>query len=305
MVCCASYWQRHSVDEAGVVGVQLQKLLFFLSAMTALTLLAMEMTTALAAASALMLYAIGLIGAQKRDIRYLWTYGFVSILIIVLSLIGGLVLVGLLTVNMSHAEHTAPRTWMVQHGMATMTSRTATSLPLATPHGTLPHSSQHGVFEFTEGRNTKVHPELAVLAPHKRGIEYDECEITAFGWGMLALGSLLGLLLFAIKIKTIALAFRMRRMLVALAAQRLPVTVPSVGTSSAAAAICNAANACPKTAGPAPATRRECERCTFVNVAGPTRCAMCDSPLPLVTAPAQWSGVPKVYVAGQFPMNQL
>jgi hypothetical protein len=29
--------------------------------------------------SALMLYAIGLIGAQKRDVRYLWTYGFVSV----------------------------------------------------------------------------------------------------------------------------------------------------------------------------------------------------------------------------------
>jgi len=314
-VCCATYWQRHSIDEAGVVGVQLQKLLFFLSAMTIISLFSMETATMLAGASALMLYAIGLVGAQKRDIRYLRAYGVVSILIIVLTCIAGLVLVGMMTVNPPpmNEEGFHPRNFMKQHGMGVELPRTFTTLP----RGAIPASTlQHGVYDASLTRNTKIHPELAVLAPHNKRQDVqtadlqENCDfqVTPFGWAMLALGSLVALLMFVIKIKTIALAFRMRRMLVSLAAQRLPVTMSTMPTSAAAAAICNSSNVCtskPMMAS-VPETRRECERCTFVNVAATARCAMCDSPLPLAAAPVHVNGAPKIYVAGSYvPMNQV
>jgi len=296
---------RHSIDEAGVVGVQLQKLLFFLSAMTIISLFSMETATMLAGASALMLYAIGLVGAQKRDIRYLRAYGVVSILIIVLTCIAGLVLVAMMSAQAPpNDEGFHPRNFMKQHGMATEQPRTFTTLP----RGAFP-ASTYDASAVTATRNNKIHPELAVLAPHnKRQADFPEQEcdfqVTSFGWAMLALGSLVALLMFVIKIKTIALAFRMRRMLVALAAQRLPVTMSTMPTSAAAAAICNASK--PVTMAQVPETRRECERCTFVNVAATARCAMCDSPLPLAAAPVHVNGAPKIYVAGTYvPLNQV
>jgi len=294
-----------------VTGVKLQKLLFFLSAMTIISLASMETATMLAGASALMLYAIGLIGAQKRDIRYLWTYGFVSILIIVLTCIGGLVLVGMMAMNPPADHDSHQKNFMMSHGMATLQPRTFTHTLTAD----VAASTQHGVYtafdasKVTATRNGKIHPELAVLAPHKRDVQPDqECDfqITGFGWGMIALGSILALLMFVIKIKTIVLAFRMRRMLVAIAGQRLPVTMSTVptGASAAAAAICNASK--PVMAQVPAETRPQCERCTFVNVAGPSRCAMCDSPLPLAAAPVHVNGAPKIYVAGTYvPMNQI
>lgn len=114
----------------------------------------------------------------------------------------------------------------------------------------------------------------------------------------------------------------MRRMLVALAAQRLPITIRQAVfffgqgrlSFSIDGALCSApATTMTPTAAPIvavklfvfflfsfwfffsfffyrrlqhmPAVRRDCERCTFSNAVGAVRCAMCDSPLPLVAAP--------------------
>jgi len=286
--------------------------------MTVVSLFSFEPTTMLAGASALLLYAIGLIGAQKRNARYLHAYGVVSIVIMVLSVVGTLVLLGVLTAGMVDSrEDYHPRQWMPKYGMANVKPHSlgANIEPVSTTlqHGVYaPDLTVHSIQGQTATRNPKFHPELAVLAPHNKRqaveTQVQECdiELTPLGWAMLALASIVGLVMFAVKVKTIALAFRMRRMLLAIAGQRLPVTMPAcAGSSAAAAAICSASYPC-KTESFVPATRRECERCTFVNAAGPTRCAMCDSPLPLAAAPVQASAVPKIYVAGSYvPMNQI
>jgi len=105
--------------------------------------------------------------------------------------------------------------------------------------------------------------------------------------------------MFVLKVKTICLAFRMRRMLLSLAAQRLPVSITAPTT--------NGVNNNVVLSTPAPVTRRECERCTFVNAIGVARCSMCDSPLPLVAAPINVVPPPKIYTPGALypiPMNQ-
>jgi len=340
MVCCAAYWRRHEIDEAGIVGSKLQKILFFLTAITAVSLLSFEATTMMCGASAMMLYAVGLVGAQKRNHRYLWAYGALSIFMMVMSLVFGLVLVGFV---MSHrgssqqpVHHSMPK--FTPHGGVhwPLTKLESAGMIVKTPSTSSSNVKQHGVY-VPELENQKQVAIEDVQKPHitfkladadknnnaKRGdskVNYadtkesaqddstdddSECDVqlTPLGYGVLALAGLLSLFLFALKVKSICLAFQMRRMLLSLANQRLPVTITAPQSSC-----CPTTRSCsttPVAATATPMTRRDCERCTFVNAAGVSRCAMCDSPLSFVQAPINVvAPVPRVYAPGMYPLNQ-
>ena len=296
-----------------------------------------EATTMMFGASAMMLYAVGLIGAQKRNHRYLWAYGALSIFMMVMSLIFGLVLIGFV---MSHhgsssgSSSVMPKFPMHSHGNVhwPLTKLESAGMIVKTPS-----VKQHGVYVPELENNNKIAIE-DVQKPHitfkldsdnsnknaKRGdkapsshvnyagdedasdLEDSECDaqLTPLGYGVLALAGLLSLFLFALKVKSICLAFQMRRMLLSLANQRLPVTITAPQTSccpSRSTVACTS----PAAATPTPMTRRDCERCTFVNAAGVSRCAMCDSPLSFVQAPINVvAPVPRVYAPGMYPLNQ-
>lgn len=325
MVCCAAYWRRHEIDEAGKVGTSLQKILFFLSAVTAVSFLSCEPTTVLCGFSALLLYVVGLIGAQKRDIRYLWAYGAVSIVLIVLSLVFGVVILGLVLSHggLRHQSHGGyvPNSWhangivephvVAQHGVYLESGPIATTKPAfkgvyveSQPQAELMNAVAKDLlqkrqaavdetFKIKSLAGTKVALTPIVENDFDSDIPpptHQSLRPTALGWTVLSMAAIVSLVLFGLKVKSICLAFRMRRMLVALAAQRLPITISAPATTMTPTAAPIVAHM--------PAVRRDCERCTFSNAVGAVRCAMCDSPLPLVAAPVSVVPPPRVYAPG-------
>jgi len=106
----------------------------------------------------------------------------------------------------------------------------------------------------------------------------------------------------SLKVRAVRLAFQMRRMLFQMRRQQLPTTLRTAAPSRPTTAFPGVK----PPAGPAPSRRRACERCTYVNVPGSQRCAMCDSSLPFAAAPTSApNAAPRVYVPGQlYPLNQ-
>jgi hypothetical protein len=128
-----------------------------------------------------------------------------------------------------------------------------------------------------------------------------EYRVTPFGYAVLALGCVVGMLVLVLKIKSIRLAFQMRRMLLAMQHTSLPVRQPV--TPPAAVQLATPPAGVQPPSGPAPTVRRDCSRCTYVNAVSATRCAMCDSPLAIV-ANAAPAPVPRIFVPGSlYPLN--
>lgn len=127
-----------------------------------------------------------------------------------------------------------------------------------------------------------------------------EYRVTPFGYAVLALGVVIGLVILVLKIKSIRLAFQMRRMLLAMQNTSLPVRQP---TAPATVQLATPPAGVQPPSGPAPTVRRDCSRCTYVNAVSATRCAMCDSPLAIV-ANAAPAPVPRIFVPGSlYPLN--
>jgi len=127
-------------------------------------------------------------------------------------------------------------------------------------------------------------------------------QITGFGVVMVCLGFILSVIIMSLKVRAVRLAFQMRRMLFQMRRQQLPTTLRTAAPSRPTTAFPGVK----PPAGPAPSRRRACERCTYVNVPGSQRCAMCDSSLPFAAAPTSApNAAPRVYVPGQlYPLNQ-
>jgi hypothetical protein len=127
-----------------------------------------------------------------------------------------------------------------------------------------------------------------------------EYRVTPFGYAVLALGVVIGIVVLVLKIKSIRLAFQMRRMLLAMQHTSLPVRQP---TAPATVQLATPPAGVQPPSGPAPTVRRDCSRCTYVNAVSATRCAMCDSPLAIV-ANAAPAPVPRIFVPGSlYPLN--
>lgn len=397
MVCCANYWRLHEVDEAGRVGSRLQKILFFLAALVTLTFLTFNPVMVLGASAALVLYGIGLHGAQKRNEKALAFYGTTMLCSVILTIlfvafIGGFLLVGGAQrmhhqrhspeARQHHGEHHGRRGhW--GHSMAQAVHEHAVSnlMTMSESSGFVTYDHEHvsddGV-EFTlvdlvpaEGADKPAVVDIAAvrddLVTNERGETFElvtletvpkaagkpanaiigdavelaeaqiaaeaegdaeaesgaegelrhgerrvrKCRITTLGYVALFAAIFVSLLCFALKVRSIKLAFQMRAMLRANARQQLPLHTRSTSRARPTpqrTASTTTSGVCPPQT-PAPLRRRDCAACTFVNVASAVRCAMCDSPLPFAAAPAgvvppSPSSVPRVYVPGSlYPLN--
>eukprot|EP01108_Squamamoeba_japonica_P001159 TRINITY_DN1467_c0_g1_i1.p2 TRINITY_DN1467_c0_g1~~TRINITY_DN1467_c0_g1_i1.p2 ORF type:complete len:407 (-),score=278.04 TRINITY_DN1467_c0_g1_i1:103-1323(-) len=402
MVCCANYWRLHEVDEAGRVGSRLQKILFFLSALVTLTFLTLNPIMVLGATAALVLYGIGLHGAQKRNEKALAFYGTTMLCSVILTVLTVAFIGGFLLVGGAHRMHHqyAPEArhhrgrghWghsmtqaVHEHAVSNLMSMSESSGFVTYDHE---HVSDDGV-EFTlvdlvpaEGAEELPAVEIAAvrddLVSNERGERFElvtletvpkadsqkpadaiigdavalaeqqiaaeadgeaeaeaavegsaeadrtahsrrvphvrTCRITPLGYAALFLAIFMSLLCFALKVRSIKLAFQMRAMLLANARQQLPLHTRSTSRARPTPQRAAAPSSSSSTRGvrppqtPAPMRRRDCAACTFVNVASAVRCAMCDSPLPFAAAPAgvapPSSSVPRVYVPGSlYPLN--
>jgi hypothetical protein len=351
-----------------------QKIIFFSffhvfphnQAMTAVTVLTMDPFTIMGAGVALLVYGVGIHGAQKRKHQALFFYGAVSLASLVMSLVAVAFVGGFLLFGGAHLRPhaTAPSSSMLQHMgqhahqslMRKMHDAGVVAPKLSTTKGTAQDGTQFELVDIAAPGTKKpsslqlvelMFPnkakqdslDLQPLAfPNQQPMQsesdddatavsesesssessesdsdndrdiYDEqveVHVTPFGWTVLTLAVLISFLMLVLKVKSIRLAFQMRRMLLAMQASSLPTVRPPTGPAPVQLASVPT-NVRPPT-GPAPSTRRDCSRCTYVNAAGAVRCAMCDSALPIVAAPTAVPAapVPRVYVPGAlYPLNQ-
>lgn len=360
MVCCAQYWARHEIDAAGRVGSQLQKLIFFLSALTICSMLALDAMSMMGAGLALIVYAVGLHGAQKRNHKALYFYGAVSLCGVITTLVAVAFVAGFLMFGgMRLHSHVHPDThWsspmsavsehMKDYAYTTMASKGMVEHMGFVYHDAARAGRRMDDFQFkhhaqvdwsSSSEDSDVSSEQEedtynngdvydkdrrlIYNNKKSDQEYENIvavsyksdknvtrhqiyHITTFGYVVIAGMIFFALFIFGLKVRTIRLAFQMRRMLLALARQRLPTraTMPSNHTGRTMSPV-PAVVRSPSTPAPAPARRRDCARCTYVNVTGAARCAMCDSALPFVAAPANVMAPPRVYTPGSlYPLNQ-
>jgi hypothetical protein len=196
------------------------------------TFLSFEMTTMMCGASAMLLYAVGLIGAQKRNHRYLYAYGVLSIFMMVMSLVFGLVLVGLV---MSHRgqiqqQQQQPHSFPQHVAHWPLQKLESSGMIVKTP------VKQHGVyvpelenknaplqdvqkpritFKLDENNNAKRHEHKVPVdyadaassssdADSATDTDNADCDVqlTPLGYGVIALTGLLSLFLFALKVKS-------------------------------------------------------------------------------------------------------
>jgi len=353
MVCCQSYWARQEIDAAGKVGSSLQKILFVLCALTAATFLSCEPLTIMGGGAALLVYAVGIHGAQKRAHRALFFYASVSLLSLVLSAIAAAFLGGFLLFG----GGAQPIDGQLMLGGAMQQAGIVEQVPVLTE--TTAQTPDGKYFELVqisndpdllelEFPNKPKTPDVTVDANNKPKVQpaepakpskhhgsrndddddehakssknnnkpvklvfpngnkksdggaFDgndddvEVRVTPFGWAVLSIALVLALFMLVLKIKSIRLAFQMRRMLLAMQQPTLPTRGVQLSTP--------VVNVQPP-AGPAPTVRRDCARCTYVNAADASRCSMCDAPLPSVAGAAP-APVPKVYVpSALYPLN--
>lgn len=381
MVCCAAYWERHSLDQAGKVGVSLQKILFFLSALTMATFLTFNPATLLCSSLALLVYAVGIHGAQKRNHRALFFYGAVSLCSVITTLVifgffTGFMLFGGMHVHRhvhpldSHwsqssmsamKEHALQSTYstMTHHGMMEyagiiyerhenadqwnlnkasvgdnfmpadmvdnyngdaydlnsagevygddedLSSSSSSSSSSSRRHNRRQHIDEAHDLVYNDVSSSDQYEDIIAVGPGRKSHESNDVakhhlyHVTTFGYIVLAGLFVFSLLIFSLKVRSIKLAFRMRRMLLVLQRQRLPTSMRATPVTAPVPPVVT------KPSTPAPARRRDCERCTYLNVAGAARCAMCDATLPFVAAPSGVHAPPRVYVPGSlYPLNQ-
>jgi hypothetical protein len=346
--------------------------------MTAVAVLTMDPFTIMGAGVALLVYGVGIHGAQKRKHKALFFYGAVSLASLVMSLVAVAFVGGFLLFGGAHLRphSTQPSSSMLQHMgqhahqslMRKMHDAGVVAPKLSTTKGTAQDGTEFELVDIAAPGTKKPSPlQLVELmfpnkpkqdsldlqplvfpnqqpmqseddsapaaasssdkSPSESSSESDsasendlssdsdndhdiydeqvEVHVTPFGWTVLTLTVLISILMLVLKVKSIRLAFQMRRMLLALQASSLPTVRPPTGPAPVQLASVPT-NVLPPT-GPAPSTRRDCSRCTYVNAAGSVRCAMCDSALPIVAAPTAVPAapVPRVYVpAALYPLNQ-
>jgi len=214
------FFERQKVDEIGILGVKLQKLLIFFMFLNVFTLLGGFLNFLWGLITMIVLYC-GFVGAYKRRPRLLQLYFTFNVLMIVLTFV-----MVLLSVSVNSHKHTAVAVDAAPQALPPVNSTVSSNdgtRPTAVPVTPAPKKDNGG---NTVSGSMEVKP----LPKDEPQPAVDHQQVKASG-GMIAAWVILfvlGLMVFALKISTLVLASRMIRMLKERQAHNLAHPIPMV-----------------------------------------------------------------------------
>jgi len=214
------FFERQKVDEIGILGVKLQKLLIFFMFINVLTMLSGSLNFLWGLVTMIILYC-GFVGAYKRRPRLLQVYFTINVLLIVLTFVMILLSLSISATHKNHVEtmevDPAPQAYPVNSTVSNDGTRPSAALTPLTP---APKKDPNG----NVATPVDVQPIPKTDVPTEE--QHVQKKVSGAAIAVWVVLFVFGLIIFALKISTLVLASKMIKMLKERQAHNLAHPIP-------------------------------------------------------------------------------